>query len=353
MRASGRWARAARASARTSASDLAQPGRPMQALTVAAGPGATSSPAAASCSTGRRGSGSTTVRHGVTTTRGAGRREQPDLVRRELAEHGGDDEGDAAVVAAHRPGKAPAPVRKATFPAPHVGKVAFRTQGRASRERGGDPGGCVGELRGPPCRSAVRCPQREECLRGVEQGTHRGVRPTRAIATPATSSSPDVAHVARQQTSGSSAATSPRPSSSANRNRPGSLANPGRWHSSRSSSAARHRTSASPPAIPDSGDASTLRTRSCAGRAGGPPRQPGCEVRGRGTGRAAAGSRARSGGRRPSPRSWAQSATVRSAVADAAPPGSRMRASRTVRGVVRREHPGQASAARTREDAHS
>ena len=180
------------------------------------------------------------------------------------------------------------------------------------------------------------------------------------VSTPATRSRSG----ACQHRSGSSAATSPRPSSSANRNRPGSAASPGRTHSPRSRAAVMARTSGdpvpragnaatttvdargtrSPPlAIPASGDASTLRTRSCVADGSSPaPARRAASAPDRDRPRSCRFPR-EVRCTRPSPTSCAQSATTRSAAAPITPPGSRIRASAPSAASCGAKTPGQAS----------
>ncbi|MCO5578378.1 hypothetical protein L7F22_032219 [Adiantum nelumboides] len=167
----------------------------------------------------------------------------------------------------------------------------------------------------------------------------------RPVVSPATTSSPPSEPRARQHRSGRSAATSPRPSSRANRNRPGSADSVGRAHRPRSSTVARPRTSARPPSIPDRGEASTLRTRSWVLDGSSPAAVS------RSTGRGSAGSRPRScrfprevRWTAPSPASRASAATARSAAAVTVPPGSRTRARAPSAAACGETTPGQASA---------
>ena len=330
------------ASARTSASAFAQPGRPAQAVTPAtASPASTTSPAAAQRRDRRRRVGgsraATTVRHGVTTHARRRRR------RARAAAPAVSSPSSGATATARRRRRRAAPAGDAPPPEPsvRVAEVACRIRPRSHRCCDG------GARRGPPTSAAAIRPGRRPARRPpgrparappAAPGTPRAassstatasagghaqprVRPARPAASPARAASTGPASLR--------AATSPRPSSSANRNRPGQRGQRRAAHSAAVQRRGEPADVGEPAAIPDSGEARMLRTRSCVADGSSP----------------AAASRAAESPRssRRSPRSWRlparsgararrrarrrRSATHAQRAASSTPPGSRTRAS--------------------------
>ena len=150
----------------------------------------------------------------------------------------------------------------------------------------------------------------------------------------------------RAVTSAPRPATSPRPSSTANRNRPGNSASRGRAHSAASRSCTIP-VRLGPPSRPASGEASTLRTRSWLSD-GSSPARVSSSVSGPPTPAASARNCTlprEVSSTRPSPNSPASRASTRICPAPISPPGSRIRARYPSAASVRRSTPGHRSAA--------
>ncbi len=167
------------------------------------------------------------------------------------------------------------------------------------------------------------------------------------VSWPARTSAKPADFVAMRPISPARPITSPRPSSTTTRKRPGSAASDGVSTSAESIAATSGCTSSSPPERPLSGDAMMLRIRSCVADGSSPAAASRCAKSiSAPAGKALIWMLAREvSSSVPSPSSWDAVRNIASWAAVSAPPGRRTRASPPSAAGCTRSAPGQRSAA--------
>lgn len=264
------------ASACTSARALAQPGRPAHAVTRSHGEEAsTPNPrASASRSTPAAPSrpGSTTLRHGVTRACPARSESQAIWGAASLPSGAISTAAPAGSSLTDRPASAAPPSSPGrTRPAGRAPDLDFSEAASAGADGSPSRSATASRTRAwPSGRSAIRHALAPSAALSSRKASANA---SMAVTIPGTGLSPGkdpgtanpfsvkMPSPMTAVTSAPSPATSPRPSSIANRNRPGSRASRGRAHSA----ASRARTSpvsSGPPSRPASGEARMFRTRS-------------------------------------------------------------------------------------------